>query len=521
MSLRSRDVGRLLALADGRLGERARARLEARLKAEPELAEAWERLRATRKLVRELDQVELPEEPPYRQIEAQVRWRVAQQEDRDAARRARLRPWRWALALTTACLLGGVGGVFLQRMLLSTATPPTLVRKTPTPPPTRPKATRPAPQPRRGQKAGDEHELAALAVVTSGEVSVAPAGGALSRLALNRPLLPGDRVLTAANGLVTLQWEDGTGAQLESDGELKLQQLTDRHQTLVLDAGRARFVVAPHRPRSFDVIAGNLRVHVVGTRFAVSVGRDATEVEVTEGKVQTFPYDPKRPLAPGKGLAVAAGQRLRVARSGGAPQLSTLAVTQARQGPTKKPSLLYLAVWSNLARVLATTSLLRVESQPGGADLRFDHHPVGRTNLRFRGSHGRHLLELWRDGKLLRRHWVQLRPDKPTRVALQLDNVQVRRTARLPAGIYQLFRRRAVLIQRCYERRLKQRPGLAGRFELRVGFDAAGKVTEASIDRDTLDDPNVGRCAMAVVKRWRFPPGQPAALVYPFVFRKH
>lgn len=515
MSLRSRDVTRLLALADGRLSERARRHLEARLSAEPELAKAWERLRATRKLVRELDDVQLPEDPPYRQIEAQVRWRVAQQDERDAARQARLRPWRWAVALTTACALGVVGGVLLQRTLLTTVAPPApLVRRPPAPPPVKAKAKEPGVLP---VLPWAEHELAALAVVTSGEVSVAPAGGALTRLSLDRPLLPGDRVLTAANGLVTLQWEDGTGVQLDSDGELKLQKLTDRHQTLVLHAGRARFVVAKQRPRSFDVIAGNLRVHVVGTRFAVSLGSDATEVEVVEGKVQTFPYDPKHPQARGKGMAVAAGQRLRVPRSGGAPRLSRL---EKPKKTSAAPSLLYLAAWTNLARVLATTGLLRVESQPGGADLRFDHQPVGRTNLRFRGSHGRHLLELWRDGKLLRRHWVQIRPDKPTRVALQLDSVRVRTAARLPAGIYQLFRRRAVLIQRCYERRLKQRPGLAGHFELRVELDASGKVTEASIDRDTLDDPTVGRCAMAVVKRWRFPPGQPAALVYPFVFRK-
>ena len=511
MSLRSRDVSRLLALADGRLGGRARRKLEARLDVEPQLAEAWKRLQATRKLVRELDDVQLPEEPPYRQIEAQVRWRVAQQDEQNAARRAQLRPWRWAIALTTACALGVLGGVFLQRAFLSTA-PPALakvVRTIPTPP-----AKEPAKRPVLGPQA--EHELAALAVVTSGEVSVAPAGGALTRLMPNHPLLPGDRVLTAANGLVTLQWEDGTGVQLEGDGELKLQKLTDRHQLLVLHAGRARFMVAPHRPRSFDVVAGNLRVHVVGTHFSVALGRDATEVEVVEGKVQTFPYDPKRPLAQAKGFAVAAGQRLRVPHSGGAPQLTSRSKPKT---VAERPDLLYLAAWTNLARVLATTGLLRVESQPGGADLRFDHQPVGRTNLRFRGSYGRHLLELWRDGKLLRRHWVQIRADKPTRVALQLDGVRVRRAARLPTGIYQLFRRRAVLIRRCYERRLKRQPKLAGKLELQFEIGADGRVKSASVDRDTLSDPSVGRCAVAAIKRWRFPAGNAITLVYPFVFR--
>ncbi len=203
-------------------------------------------------------------------------------------------------------------------------------------------------------------------------------------------------------------------------------------------------------------------------------------------------------------------------QQGGKPRLATADAESLKRRPSP-----YLIPWRSLAHVLALTGGLRVDSRPIGAELRVDSVWVGQTNLLLRGTRGRHLLELWRDGKRLRRHWVQIGQGKPTRVALQLDTVRIRRLekARLSPAIYRIIRRRAVLIRACYERRLKLRPRLAGQFDLRFEIGRDGRVEKATVDRDTLPDPLVGRCAENAVKRWRFPPGTPTTLVYPFIFK--
>jgi ferric-dicitrate binding protein FerR (iron transport regulator) len=513
--LSGRDQGRLIALLEGKLGAKAEAKLRARLDNEPALAEAWARLQATRSLLHDIAEDELPD-VSFRQIDAQVRWRLAAEEEKQQAWETSRRPWRLAAAACAALVLGMVAGVVLDRSLR----PQSTVRNTPAPAVV---AAKPSKAPTPTPPPAPARSLAALAIVVNGEVNVAAAGGgALERLRLDRPLLPGDRILTSANGQVTLQWADGTGVLLGPDSELELRALTTRQQLLALHSGAGRFVVKPRRElpaderdRRVEVLTGNLRVRVVGTRFAVTLGPEQTAVEVSRGKVRAMPHDPRHPDRVGKSLLISAGQRLEVPRQGGQSRL--VAADPAR---LKRPAP-YLIAWRSLAHVLARTGRLQVDSRPIGAELHMDSVWVGQTNLQLRGMRGRHLLELWRDGKRLRRHWVQIGQGKPVRVALQLDTVRVRRVekARLAPAIYRIIQRRAVLIRACYERRLKLRPHLAGKFELRFEIGRDGRVKKAHVDRDTLADPLVGRCAESAVKRWRFPPGNPATLVYPFVFK--
>ena len=80
-------------------------------------------------------------------------------------------------------------------------------------------------------------------------------------------------------------------------------------------------------------------------------------------------------------------------------------------------------------------------------------------------------------------------------------------------------RRRAIAA--CYERALKTQPTLAGKLVLRFSLAAAGTVTAADIDDDSLHSPEVAGCIRATVLRWRFPAlaDGPAELSFPFVFQ--
>src|SRR5262249_60863076 len=80
-------------------------------------------------------------------------------------------------------------------------------------------------------------------------------------------------------------------------------------------------------------------------------------------------------------------------------------------------------------------------------------------------------------------------------------------------------RRRAIAA--CYERALKTQPTLAGKLVLRFSLAAAGTVTAADIDDDSLHSSEVAGCIRATVLRWRFPAlaDGPAELSFPFVFQ--
>lgn len=83
------------------------------------------------------------------------------------------------------------------------------------------------------------------------------------------------------------------------------------------------------------------------------------------------------------------------------------------------------------------------------------------------------------------------------------------------------IRARRKAVAACYERALKTQPTLAGKLVVRFSLSAAGTVTAADIDDDTLGSPDVAACIRATVLRWRFPAlaEGPAELSFPFVFQ--
>lgn len=84
---------------------------------------------------------------------------------------------------------------------------------------------------------------------------------------------------------------DGSRVQLDADTRAEVSFYRDRRQ-VVLRRGRSMYTVQRDSARPFDVLAGALRIRVVGTRFAVRYESAGTEegarVEVEEGRVKLF-----------------------------------------------------------------------------------------------------------------------------------------------------------------------------------------------------------------------------------------
>ena len=79
---------------------------------------------------------------------------------------------------------------------------------------------------------------------------------------------------------------DGSVARVSDGGELVVKVATAEHIESVLAAGAADFEVTKHPERDFVVVAGAVRVRVVGTHFRVERSGERTRVSVTEGKVE-------------------------------------------------------------------------------------------------------------------------------------------------------------------------------------------------------------------------------------------
>lgn len=125
---------------------------------------------------------------------------------------------------------------------------------------------------------------------------------------------------TAMGDLRTVPLADGSRITLSSDSAVRVS-LGREERNVVLDRGEAFFEVSKDRSRPFVIAAGDRRVRVVGTRFAVRRGGDSgagLRVVVTQGLVQleSGPGADGRPrpstLLPAGSVALANGSGLVV-----------------------------------------------------------------------------------------------------------------------------------------------------------------------------------------------------------------
>jgi ferric-dicitrate binding protein FerR (iron transport regulator) len=490
------NLPRLVALMDGSLRPGASDRLRRHLDGCPGCSEAYGRLMKTRRLLRELDHEE-PPELPWRQLEAQVRWKLAQEQKGERGR-SRL-PALVALA-AGAAVVGAVAAVVVMSQMRPPAVAPVeapVARSTEAAVETRPL---------------DDVELAAIATMVRGDVHVLTSRGQMEPLEFDRPLLQGTSVITGA-GQAALQWSEGSGLLVTRHATLVLQRMRTRSQELGLQRGRVLVRMAPLAPaQRFSIVAGGIRTTVVGTYFSVELDPEAVEVEVYKGVVRVEPVDERW-----SGLEIPAEHRVRVALDSKHPPR---VLPLHRRGPSS--SVVHLVRWPSLQRVMATTGSLTVASRPAGADLMLDARPVGMTDVKLRGAMGPHELQLWKGGKLLETRWVEVKP-RPGLVAMDIREHLMKlrpRYGRLPLTIYQYIRHRRPQIRACYERWLKRFPDAEGKLVFRIRVEADGSISKVSLQRDTFKQPQVGQCALNKITRWHLPEGKATELVYPFTFRR-
>ncbi|MFT4190909.1 MAG: FecR domain-containing protein [Comamonas sp.] len=109
---------------------------------------------------------------------------------------------------------------------------------------------------------------------------------------------------------------DGSHVAMDTATALDVTYRRGRREVRLRE-GQGLFEVSPDRMRPFDVLAGATRITVVGTRFTVryvpSLGSQAVEVMVAEGRVRVAPADD-----PARYTEIAAGERV-VADAQGRP----------------------------------------------------------------------------------------------------------------------------------------------------------------------------------------------------------
>ena len=145
-----------------------------------------------------------------------------------------------------------------------------------------------------------EHNLARVHARRERQNRLVKLGGGASVLVAAAALLfvmfgkPPAAPTQAATPLVTphavkspkTTFSDGSIARVSDGGELVVKLATAEHIESVLALGAADFEVTKHPERDFVVLAGPVRVRVVGTHFRVERSGERTRVSVSEGKVE-------------------------------------------------------------------------------------------------------------------------------------------------------------------------------------------------------------------------------------------
>lgn len=88
------------------------------------------------------------------------------------------------------------------------------------------------------------------------------------------------------------------------------------------------------------------------------------------------------------------------------------------------------------------------------------------------------------------------------------------------ASLGKYIRMRIKSVQACYEKELKRNPSLKGKIVVRFLIMTTGKVSEVSIDQNTMGDEEVASCIVNTIRRWSFPlkPEEDSPVSFPFVF---
>jgi hypothetical protein len=245
--------------------------------------------------------------------------------------------------------------------------------------------------------------IAALAVLFRGEVRVD--GDSLS---LDRPIGAGARVETAI-GEAVIQLDRGSGVALAADTSVRFAILDNHQIQIVLERGVITVLASPRRAsEQLAIVSRGRSVVVRGTGFRVARTGATFEVRCDHGRVEVTDGTSARSVGPGQRLQVADRDDL------GDAVIATLDGA-ARAELESALELPLLAVWSDAATALASSSVLALEAGDAAA-IEVDGQTLGSASVSLRLAAGRHHIAVaghpeWGVGK-----WLTIAAGGETRV---------------------------------------------------------------------------------------------------------
>lgn len=154
------------------------------------------------------------------------------------------------------------------------------------------------------QRLGVRRQPWVLVTVATAAVAIALASFNWVR-ASETPPIAAPVTAPAANTLLKLT--DGSDVTSKSsDARIEPVEVTPTMVTLRLEAGSARFSVAPDPSRTFRVLAGDVTVTVLGTVFTVGYEGQGVRVQVERGRVRVNGPEGERTLGVDQGTVMAA-----------------------------------------------------------------------------------------------------------------------------------------------------------------------------------------------------------------------
>jgi len=194
---------------------------------------------------------------------------------------------------------------------------------------------------RLGEPAGAAAGTVARVLRVAGGVSVIR-GDLHARVQVGDELRAGERLETdKPDGTVTLGWPDGTRFVVHAGTALRLERNVGTAPLAGVFVARGMLEAAVRPATSGGAPYAktpHAEIRVLGTRFSLRVGPDATRVDVAEGRVNVRDVARGRAVVAGPGRCVVAGARARVGARpdfGGRPTdgLLVLYTFEAQRGP--------------------------------------------------------------------------------------------------------------------------------------------------------------------------------------------
>lgn len=200
-----------------------------------------------------------------------------------------------------------------------------------------------------------------------GFAALAVAGGWLGWQALQAEPDFVQELQTARGELSDVTLPDGSQLRLDAATVLQVTLRRDRREVRLLE-GQTQFTVRADAARPFVVLAGPVRVTVVGTRFTVRStpgvpGRDGVEVAVEEGRVRVARLDDAE-------IELQAGQQIAFGRDGGRGPVRPVAAHGIAPWRERQLSFSDVPVGTALAELARYADLGVVAVDPAVAELR-------------------------------------------------------------------------------------------------------------------------------------------------------